>query len=389
MAWGEVAVAATDKTPCKTVPAGAIIAAALVLPGVAAHADSVPEQGTLSVKYLNYQDEQPGLKRIKVSSPSIYVLAPLSPRWSLEASAVTDGVSGASPRYHTAISGASHMHDERHAGDLKFTHYDGHNSYGFGVALSGEHDYKSSAVSFDANLGSEDNNRTWNFGLGLSSDKISSSDNLLLHEKRRTAEMMVGLTQAMSTMDLLQVNLSFNRGIGYFSDPYKSVDERPRERNQSIVLTRWNHHFTNSGATLRSSYRYYSDTFGIHAHTLAGEWVQPINSRWTVTPSLRLYSQSAASFYFDPVYDQGVGAPYPPGYFTNAPTYSSADQRLSAFGAVTVGAKLAWQVNRDWTCDMKLDRYEQRSNWRVGGAGSVGLAPFNATSVQLGASTRF
>jgi hypothetical protein len=383
-------VAATDNTARKPLPAaGAIIAAALALPGVLAHAESAPEAGTLSVKFLQYHDEQPGLKRIKVSAPSIHVLAPLSPQWSLEASAVSDAVSGASPRYHTAISGASHMHDERHAGDLKFTRYHGHNSYGFGLALSSEHDYKSRSVSFDASLGSDDNNRSWNFGLGLSSDQISSSDNLLLREKKRTTELMVGVTQALSPVDLLQVNLSFNRGTGYFNDPYKNLDERPRERNQTILLTRWNHHFAGKGTTLRSSYRYYSDSFGIHAHTLSGEWVQPLNARWTVTPALRLYSQSAAKFYFDPVYDPDVGAPYPVGYFTNPPTYSSADQRLSAFGAVTLGVKLAWQVNRDWLVDAKLDRYEQRSGWRVGGAGSIGLAPFTATSLQLGASTRF
>jgi len=370
-------------------PAGAIIAAALALPGVMAHAETVPEEGTLSVKYLRYQDEQPGLKRVQVSAPSLYLLAPLSPRWVIEGSAVSDAVSGASPRYHTAISGASKMQDERHAGDAKLTHYDGHNSYGVGVALSGEHDYQGRSVSVDAAFGSEDSNRTWNLGLGLSSDKISSRDNLLLHEKRHTTETMVGVTQALSTVDLVQVNLSFNRGTGYFSDPYKSLDVRPNARNQSILLTRWNHHFVGLGSTLRASYRYYSDTFGIRAHTVGAEWVQPLGARWTLTPSLRLYSQSAASFYFDPVYDPNIGAPYPAGYFTKPPTYSSADQRLSAFGAVTAGVKLAWQAQRNWLFDLKFDRYQQRSSWRVGGTGSIGLAPFNATTVQVGASTHF
>jgi hypothetical protein len=389
MASAEAGVAATENTRKSASPASAIIAAALALPGVMAHAETAPEEGTLSVKYLHYQDEQPGLKRVKVSAPSLYLLAPLSPRWAIEGSAVSDAVSGASPRYHTAISGASKMRDERHAGDAKITHYDGHNSYGVGVALSGEHDYQGRSVSFDAALGSEDSNRTWNLGLGVSSDKISSRDNLLLHEKRHTTEAMVGVTQAISTVDLLQVNLSYNRGSGYFSDPYKSLDVRPRERNQSILLTRWNHHFVSLGSTLRWSYRYYRDTFGIRAHTAAAEWVQPLNSHWTLTPDLRLYTQSAASFYFDPVYDPNVGAPYPVGYFTQPPTYSSADQRLSAFGAVTVGVKLAWQPQRDWLFDLKVDSYKQHSNWRVGGAGSTGLAPFSATTVQVGASTHF
>ncbi len=388
MAWAGVAVAATDHTRAN-LPAGAIIAAALALPGVMAHAETAPEEGTLSLKYMHYQDEQPGLKRIRVSAPSVYVQAPLSPRWLIEGSLVSDAVSGASPRYHTAISGASKMNDERHAGDVKLTRYEGHNSYGMGLAVSDEHDYLGRSVSFDAAFGSEDNNRTWNVGLGFASDKISSRDNLLLHESRHTTEAAVGVTQALSAVDLLQFNLSFNRGTGYFSDPYKSLDVRPGERNQSILLTRWNHHFVSLGSTLRSSYRYYSDTFGIRAHTLAAEWVQPLGTRWTLTPELRLYTQSAASFYFDPVYDPNVGAPYPVGYFTSPPTYSSADQRLSSFGAVTVALKLAWQASRKWSCDIKLEEYKQRSSWRVGGTGSPGLDPFSATTVQVGASTHF
>ena len=108
-----------------------------------------------------------------------------------------------------------------------------------------------------------------------------------------------------------------------------------------------------------------------------------------VTPSLRYYTQSAATFYFDPVYDPVVGAPYPPGYFTNPPAYISPDQRLSAFGAVTVGLKLGLRLGADWTTDVKAEHYEQRASWRVGGTGSPGLDAFRDTFVQLGVARRF
>jgi hypothetical protein len=385
MAWGEAAVAATDTARA----GGAILAAALALPGVVAHAENAPEQGVASFKVLSYQDEQPGLKRVKVSAPSFHVLAPLSTQWSLEGSLVSDSVSGASPRYHTAISGASRMSDERHAGDLKLTRYQDRASYGFGVAASSEHDYRSRALSFDAAFSSDDNNTTWNFGIGHSDDRIGSTNDASLHEKKRTTELMVGVTQAWTRADLVQFNLTFNQGRGFFSDPYKEPDIRPRRRDQRIALLRWNHHLEGSGASVRSSYRYYSDTFGIKAHTVTGEWVQPLGARWTVTPSLRLYTQSAASFYFDPVYDPDVGEPYPPGYFASPPTYISPDQRLAAFGGVTVGLKLAVQVTPAWSADLKAERYEQRSQWRVGGTGSPGLAPFQATFVQIGVSSKF
>jgi len=84
-------VAATERSD----RAGAIIAAALALPGVCAHAENAPEHGVVAVKYLHYQDSQPGLKRIKVDSPSLYLLAPVGSDWSVEGSAVVDTVSGA------------------------------------------------------------------------------------------------------------------------------------------------------------------------------------------------------------------------------------------------------------------------------------------------------
>lgn len=385
-----VVVAATDRDgKPRSDRAGAIIAAALALPGVLAHADSAPENGVLALKYLGYQDAQPGLDRISVKAPSIYVLAPLSPQWAIDGSLVSDSVSGATPRYHTAISGATpRMSDERIAGTVQLTRYFERSNVSVGLASSNENDYNSNAGSINANFSSDDNNRTWNFGIGYASDKIGSTNDPTLHETRRTAELLVGVTQAWTANDLLQLNLTLARGRGFFSDPYKEVDNRPRERDQTIVLARWNHFAESSGGALRTAYRYYHDSFGINAHTVGAEWVQPLG-RFVVTPSLRYYTQNAASFYFDPIYDPDVGAPYPPGYFTHPPQYSSADQRLAAFGAVTLGLAAAYNLSADWLVGAKLEVYEQRTGWRLGGEGSIGLDPLRATWFQLGLEKRF
>jgi Protein of unknown function (DUF3570) len=382
-------VAATDVKPARGDKAGAIIAAALALPGVIAHAENAPEQGVVAVRYLDYRDSQPGLDRIHVTAPSIYVLAPISPQWAVNGTLVSDSVSGATPRYHTAISGATpRMTDKRLASNVQVTRYSERASYSVGLAGSSENDYKSTAGSFNASFSSDDNNRTWNVGIAYASDKISSTNDPTLHESKRTTELLLGLTQAWTADDLIQLNLTLGRGRGFYSDPYKEVDNRPNERNQVIALLRWNHYVAGAGASLRTDYRFYHDSFRINAHTLGAEWVQPVG-KFVITPSLRLYSQSAASFYFDPVYDPDLVAPYPPGYFTNPPLYSSADQRLAAFGAITVGLDLAYNISRDWLIDLRAHRYEQRSNWRVGGNGSPGLDPFSATFVQVGLETKF
>lgn len=383
-------MAATDDADKpRTDRAGAIIAAALSLPGVSAHADGAPENGVVALQYLGYQDSQPGLDRIQVKAPSIYVLAPLSPQWAIDGSLVSDSVSGATPRYHTAISGATpHMSDERVAGTVQLTRYFERSNVSVGLATSHENDYDSNAGSINANFSSDDNNRTWNFGIGYASDAIGSTNDATLHESRHTVELLFGVTQAWTANDLLQLNLTLARGRGYFSDPYKEVDNRPPERDQAILLARWNHYSDDTGGALRSAYRYYHDSFGINAHTIGAEWVQPAG-RFVITPSLRYYSQSAASFYYDPIYDPDVGAPYPPGYFTNPPRYSSADQRLAGFGALTIGLAVAYNISNDWLVGLKGSYYAQRTGWRAGGGGSIGLDPFQAYWFQAGLEKRF
>jgi hypothetical protein len=70
------------------------------------------------------------------------------------------------------------------------------------------------------------------------------------------------------------------------------------------------------------------------------------------------------------------------------PAYSSTDQRLSSFGALAFGLKAELQLGR-WTTDLKVEQYEQRPQWRLGGEGSPGIDPFHATTLQLGVSTNF
>ena len=125
----------------------------------------------------------------------------------------------------------------------------------------------------------------------------------------------------------------------------------------------------------------------MRANTLDAAWVQPVAEGWTVTPTLRYTTQRAARFYYDPVYDATLGAPFPPGF--SSLTNYSADQRLSAFGAATAGLRVDWQVNRQWKLDLSYSRYEQRGDWRLGGDGSPGLEPFSARWWQLGVSRSF
>jgi hypothetical protein len=366
--------------------AASLLAAALLLPGLAAHAENAPESASISLRYLDYADRQPGLDRIHAHSPSVSVTAPVAGDWAIEGTFTADAVSGASPRYHTAISGASHMADNRKAADVGVTRYFRRGTLSVGAAFSGEHDYVSRALSFNGTLSSEDNNTTWALGLAGSRDSINPVNDVVTGERKRTVGMLAGVTRVLSPNDIGQITLTRSNGSGYFNDPYKLFDERPRSRRANTILLRWNHYLNGTGGTGRLSYRWYGDSYRIRAHTLTGEYVQPFGTGWTVVPELRLYTQSAASFYFDPVYDPVLGEPFPPGYGAGglAGRLSSPDQRLSGFGAVTLGLKVARTLGKSWTIDVKAEVYEQRGNWRLFHDGSPGLAPLYARTLQVG-----
>ncbi len=396
---------ATDMNPTKSQPASGVLLASLVLPGLAAlacmapqtaTAESAPEKTTLALKYGHYTDSQPGWERVTARSPQVYVLAPIAGEWSLEASAVMDAVSGATPRWHTqhtAFSGASRMDDVRRAADVKLTRYFARAAVSVSLANSNENDYASHAAGVEARWSSKDNNRTWTTGLGQSNDSIDASKTggSGLGGTKNTKEYLFGVSQVLTADDVVQFNLTRSVGSGYFSDPYKSFDQRPDQRDAWIALARWNHYLAPLNASLRSSYRYYNDTFGVRSHTLGVDWVQSAG-QWTITPGLRYYSQSAANFYLDPIlnaqgqYDQIAVITRAVKLLGNN---QSTDQRLAAFGAVTASIKLAYAWTADTSVDVKFETYRQTAGLHLGGEGSPGLDPFTANFVQIGLTHKF
>ena len=424
-----ISVAKTKSAVLGTV----LVSAAMVLPSLQfAYAEAPPERGVVSFKYLNYQDRQSALNvsqsgvtesgdsheshdnhviitdvisgasavgttaagssgsgvqdRIGINAYSVMAMTPIAGEWSLGLTYTSDSVSGASPAYHT--SGLTTMKDLRRAIDAQLTRYFSRGTLSVGVSNSSESDYLSRNCSLQGTLSTEDKNTTFSLGGSYTDDSINPNNKKVIDEKKQVTAGLIGVTRILSKDDIAQLNLGYSQGNGYFTDPYKSNDNRPRDRNNTTLLTRWNHHFDGTDGTTQLSYRYYSDTFGIRAHTLGAEYVQPLRHGWTVTPLLRLYSQTEADFYVA----VGTAEKADPTAVTLPPVnavYYTEDQRLSAFGAVTLGLKVSKQLNSDWLVDLKYENYQQRGNWSISGKGDPGLADFSARSIQVGVSRKF
>jgi hypothetical protein len=376
--------AARSDAPRASERSAALIAAALALPGILpshALAQTAPDEGVVAMRYLDYRDWQPGARRMTVRNPSLYALVPFGSSLAVEGSLIYDAMSGASPLYHDTLSGASGLGitDYRTAGDMKVTKYIDGNALAFGVAGSYERDYKSRAASFEWRRASADRNTTLAVGVAATRDSIDSANGVARTKHRETYDLLLGITQVLSSDALVESSVTWSDGRGYYSDPYKLLDTRPDQRRIFAWLTRYNRYLPHPDATLRVAYRYLDDSFGGRSHTVEASWVQTLPRGFTLMPMLRYYTQGAADFYHDPPFPEGSvqGEPY------------TADTRLSAFGAITAGLRLAKSFPGGVTADVALSFYRQRAGWRAGGEGSPGLLEFSARWIEFGLEKRF
>jgi hypothetical protein len=318
---------------------------------------------------------------MRVDNPSFYAMKPLSDSLVVEGSIVYDGMSGASPLFFNALSGASGegVRDYRTAGDAKATKYFERFAIGAGGAYSHERDYISRAGTVEVRTWTEDRNRTLSFAFSGAADRIHTQNGAADHESKYVLDFLVGVTQVVNATLIVQSNLTYSRGHGYFTDPYKLLDRRPDRRNIFAWLTRANQHFPEANGTLKAAYRYLDDSFGADSHMVEVAWHQALPQDWSLTPSLRYLSQDAAWFFYGPPIGKGFrpGEPY------------TADARLSAFGAFTPGIVVAKQLDDGWVADLRVEFYRQKASWHAGGDGSEGIDTFSARWIQLGVGRSF
>lgn len=368
----------------------ALAAATVLLAATSSDVKAVtrPDQAQVSVKALDYQDSQDQVSRIGVKALSTHWILPFGDSWVLEAGTVVDTISGASPSYYTAPRSFAPVRDARRARDVKVSHHWANQRITLGLSHSDEADYVSSGHVLSYTRSTSDNNTTFDLAVARSRDTINPVTQLVVDEKKTVLEWLLGLTQVLTPQDLVQVQWIHVNGKGYFSDPYKLLDTRPNHRRVNAISLRWNHHWPEIDTTARWQARTARDSFGIRANTFGLDVAKVISPEWTLTPSVRFYSQSSARF-FSPPDPQRPHVPVIPNGFVLGESHISFDQRLAPYGALTLGLKLERKIATRTTVDIKYERYRQRSAWSRHGTTIKGLDGFNAHFIQLGITHKF
>lgn len=366
------------------IPYRSLLAAALAIPSVSAslsvcEAQTRPEDTQVKFYYADYRDYDRGDDRMHVKAPIAWVRSPLLENYAIEASFILDSMSGASTFYHNSLTGASGIgvEDTRRAGDIKLTRYTDDYSVSIGGAFSDEDDYESLAGLLETSVWTEDKNTVVTLGFSGGGDDLTSTLAPQLDESRTTFNFILGVTQILDINSIIQANASYTNGDGFFSDPYKTLDNRPRSRDQWTFLTRYNRYLESFDSSLHSDYRYYTDSWGINSHMVEFAYYQPLGEHFVLRPNIRYYSQTAADFFVDP---------FPPDDLDG---FLSGDQRMSAFGSFTTGLKLIAYMGSGFSADLMFAYLEQRPEWKLGSSGSKVIEPFHARIIAVSLTKAF
>jgi len=183
---------------------------------------------------------------------------------------------------------------------------------------------------------------------------------------RRQSGFHLGVNQIINKNALMQFKYSWANASGYLTDPYKLLsiiedqralqlgstldyvyEHRPGEREIQNIFFAYKQNL--SGDIVDVSYRYYWDEWDISSHTVDVQYRYKLDQHYFLQPHFRFYDQIAASFYQHSLINSEP---------LNG--YASADFRLAAFNAYTVGLRYGKSLSNGHEHSIGLEYYTQR-----------------------------
>lgn len=230
--------------------------------------------------------------------------------------------------------------------------------------VSREKDYQSLGVNGTVSTELDHKLVTLTAGGGVYRDSVfptggttaGLSDGTIIHtggNAKNVSDILLGASRILSRRWMMSVNGTRTFENGYLTEPYKIVsvlsltgvpvgsltENRPTTRERSSLMVSSVYHLTQD--VLYTSYRYYWDTWDIRSHTLDVKYRHELGDGVYLEPLIRLYSQSAASFFTGGLIQ---GAPLP--------DFASSDYRLGHLQTLTLGATYGFHFEDapgEWT----------------------------------------
>lgn len=335
-------------------------------------------QDYVNVQLLHYNE---GDARVSVLAPSLEINKDFGTDYTLNLDIVTDSVSGASPTYYDAISGASaysrgnsstikkgniDFKEQRNAGSANLTtRFDNRDELQTGISFSGEHDFYSGELSasylhyLDPSHnqsviigGSYQNNQ-----ILVKCDDHSECDASSGASQKMTNNMVtlqIGFSQILDPESLVNIGAFYTAESGFLSSPYHNVvrnttqvtnELKPDSRNGYGIKIGYQESLSERVST-HLNYRFYNDDWKITSHTLDTLIYYEFDKSLTLNGGIRYYTQTKADFYGE--------------MFSNE-RFASSDERMNAFNALTYKVGASYKINDKLEYNMNANFYRQSS----------------------------
>jgi len=250
---------------------------------------------------------------IEIDGPSILARASVGEKVSVSASYYVDSISSASIDVVTIGASPNGYSEERKQWGVGVDYLHDDTTMSLGFSSSDENDYQADTLSFGISQDIFGGLTTVSLGYGSGSDDVSRRGDSQFAEQVDRNAYRFGITQVLTRNLILGLSYEVIADEGYLNNPYRQVryvdasDARgygtqpevyPRTRASNAAAIRARYHLPYRAA-LSGEYRFYTDDWGIDAHTVEVGYVQPLGSKWLLDFKYRFYTQTAADFYSD------------------------------------------------------------------------------------------
>jgi hypothetical protein len=284
---------------------------------------------------------------VEVDGPSVLVRKNFKETVSVSANYYVDNVSSAS--IDVITSGASAYGETRTEYSLGTDYLYNKSIISAGYTNSDESDYTSDTFSFDVSQDFFGDLTNVSFGYSLGRDEVFQNGNNEFAEDIDRNSFRLDVSQIVSTKMIMGFNYELITDEGYLNNPYRSYrflsdplapdagyqfaqEVYPQTRTSDAAALRLKY-FLPWRATAGGSYRYFTDDWGIDAHTLQLTYTHVLKDNWFFDLKYRYYVQTQADFYDDlflaPSQDEK--------------DYRARDKELSDFNNQTLSAYVSYQ----------------------------------------------
>jgi len=320
---------------------------------------------------------------VNAHGPAVLVRKSLAEQVSLSASYYVDRVSSASIDVVTTASPYKETRIQRGA-SMDILAQDAIVS--ISTSTSNEPDYKADRTGLDVAQDLFGGLTTVKLGATRGQDDVRRHGVPWFSASATHWEYRLGLSQVITPRLVAALNLETDADTGYLGSPYRAarvfgtlVPERdPTTRTSRAIALRVTGAVGDSGS-VRGIFRYFHDTWNIHASTAELGYGRHLGERWMIDGSVRHYHQTKALFYSD--------------NFTTEYTFMSRNRQLGTFTDNSLALSASYriplvagrsEVRLTASVERVRYRYDDFTDLRTGA-----LYAFGATLAELSATVSY